>query len=84
MNQQLIEALNLAREGDWDGSHNIVQDLNSPHAAWIHAYLHRVEGDDGNAGYWYRRAGVEFPRESLAEEWQSIYRVIAGEDADEQ
>lgn len=76
---ELLHAMELARDGDWEGSHNIVQDINSPHAAWIHAYLHRVEGDDGNAGYWYRRAGVEFPNESLADEWRTIYQAISGE-----
>lgn len=48
--------------GDWDGAHAIVQDDPSPEAAWIHAHLHRVEGDLGNAAYWYRRA--ERPVES--------------------
>lgn len=78
MNEQLTKAMELARDGDWQGSHDIVEDINTTHAAWIHAYLHRVEGDDGNAGYWYRRAGVDFPQESLAEEWNTIYEAIKG------
>ena len=73
MNDALIDALNLARNGQWEAAHNIVQDLHSPGAARIHGYLHRVEGDDSNAGYWYRRAGVEFPSVSVDEEWQEIF-----------
>ncbi|MGY4333664.1 aspartyl-tRNA(Asn)/glutamyl-tRNA(Gln) amidotransferase subunit B [Bradyrhizobium sp. LB7.2] len=46
-----------AAKGDWDQAHKIVQDEGSREAAWVHAYLHRVEGDLGNAGYWYRQAG---------------------------
>jgi len=82
MSQPLIDAMELARNGDWEGAHDIVQDIESPHAAWIHGYLHRVEGDDGNAGYWYRRAGVPFPSETLDEEWQSIFAAIGGDSAD--
>ncbi len=43
--------------GEWDAAHAIVQELAGADAAWVHAWLHRVEGDLGNAGYWYRRAG---------------------------
>ena len=50
-------ALGLVAAGDWDGAHALVQDDPSPEAAWVHAHLHRVEGDLTNAGYWYRRAG---------------------------
>ena len=74
---QMIKALELARDGDWEGSHKIVQDIDSQEAAWIHAYLHRVEGDDGNAGYWYRRANVDFPECGLEEEWQHIFDAIS-------
>ena len=51
-----IQALWWAGKGDWDKAHRIVMDEHSREAAWVHAYLHRVEGDDGNAGYWYRQA----------------------------
>ena len=44
--------MDLAKAGDWDAAHDIAQDIDSPEAARIHAYLHRVEGDDGNAAYW--------------------------------
>lgn len=58
--------------GDWRASHDIVQDIETKEAAWVHAYLHRKEGDEGNASYWYSRAGKKFPRESLNEEWREI------------
>ena len=44
-------------KGDWEGAHTVAQDITSPDGSWIHAYLHRKEGDPSNAGYWYRRAG---------------------------
>jgi hypothetical protein len=59
-------------KGEWGKSHNIIQDLESTDAAWIHAYLHRKEGDDVNAEYWYKRAGRLVPTESLKEEWNSL------------
>jgi hypothetical protein len=50
------QALALLSSGDWNAAHELVQDDPSPEAAWMHAHLHRVEGDLANAGYWYRRA----------------------------
>ncbi|HVU16417.1 MAG TPA: hypothetical protein VHD32_05810 [Candidatus Didemnitutus sp.] len=60
---------------DWDGAHAEVQSDESADGAWVHAYLHRKEGDLGNARYWYARAGRPASSVSLAEEW----REIAGE-----
>jgi hypothetical protein len=60
------------RRGDWDAAHQIAQDIEDPDGAWIHAYLHRKEGDLDNAGYWYRRAKRPEPGESLENEWASI------------
>lgn len=77
MNQSLIEALSLIQDGDWDAAHDIVQDLSSPEAARIHAHLHRIEGDSGNASYWYNRAGVEFPTASIEDEWQQIFAALS-------
>jgi len=58
MNKQLLEAIDLALAGKWDAAHNIVQQHESdPTTAWIHAALHKIEGDDSNSRYWYRRAG---------------------------
>ncbi len=70
-----LSALWQEKKGNWDKAHNIVQDLEDKDAAWIHAYLHRKEGDIGNADYWYRRAGKKRPDVSLEKEWEEI--VIA-------
>lgn len=58
--------------GDWAAAHATVQDLDTPAAAWVHAYLHRREGDDSNARYWYARAGRPPCRRSLDDEWDEI------------
>jgi len=62
-------------KGDWERSHTIIQEINDPTAAWIHAYLHRKEGDIGNADYWYHRAGKIRPSMTLDQEWQAITRA---------
>ncbi len=54
---RLAEALALLQAGDWEAAHGIVQADSSTEAAWLHAHLHRVEGDLGNARYWYARSG---------------------------
>jgi hypothetical protein len=72
----LLKALWYDGKEDWEKSHNIVQDINSKDAAWIHAYLHRKEGDLGNASYWYHRAGKNLPSTSLNEEWESIVQAF--------
>jgi hypothetical protein len=59
-------------KGDWDGAHRVAQDIESSDGAWIHAYLHRKEGDASNAAYWYRRAGKPVSRVTLDEEWEEI------------
>jgi hypothetical protein len=71
-----LKALWQARKGNWDKAHNIVQDLEDKNAAWIHAYLHRKEGDVGNADYWYRRAGKKRPDVSLEKEWEEIATAL--------
>jgi hypothetical protein len=65
-----------AAKGDWDRAHKIVQDESSREAAWVHAYLHRVEGDLGNAGYWYRQAGQPTAKDSLEAEWERIATAL--------
>ncbi len=67
-----------AAKGDWDHAHKIVQDANGREAAWVHAYLHRVEGDLGNAGYWYRQAGQVAAKDSLEAEWERIAATLLG------
>jgi len=74
-----VAALWQAAKGDWDGAHRLVQDESSNDAAWVHAYLHRVEGDLGNAGYWYRRAGKPVAKGSLDEEWGAIAAALLRE-----
>ena len=73
-----LAALWWAGKGDWDAAHRIAQDEDGPDAAWIHAYLHRVEGDLGNAGYWYRRAGKPVASGSLEAEWQQMVSALMG------
>ncbi len=58
--------------GDWAKAHACAQDDPSPAGAWVHAYLHRKEGDLGNAGYWYMRAGRSLPKATLEREWEAI------------
>jgi len=59
-------------KGDWTKAHESAQQDEGPAGAWVHAYLHRKEGDVANAGYWYGRAGKAAARGSLQEEWEEI------------
>lgn len=63
-------------KGDWETAHTIIQDIEDKTAAWIHAYLHRKEGDAGNAAYWYNRAGKKMPAISLEQEWEEIASAV--------
>ncbi|MDF0705985.1 hypothetical protein [Flagellimonas okinawensis] len=63
-----LRSLWFDANGDWQASHDIAQDIHSTMGGWIHAYLHRKEGDEWNAGYWYNRANKPFPQYSLEEE----------------
>ena len=69
-------ALWHAMKNNWDRAHNIVQDINTNTASWIHAYLHRFEGDSGNANYWYNRAGKKSSTESLEIELNNIIKSV--------
>jgi hypothetical protein len=64
--------------GDWDAAHQVAQDIPDPVGAWVHAYLHRKEGDLGNAGYWYRRAGKPESKDALDVEWGQIAAALLG------
>ena len=68
----LLKALWYDGVGDWSKAHEIAQDISGPGGAHIHAYLHRKEGDQGNAQYWYNRAGKSMPGVSLEEEWARL------------
>ena len=72
----ILRALWYEGKNEWEKAHEIVQDGEDRDSAWIHAYLHRREGDSGNAGYWYRRAGKNMPACTLDQEWEQL--VIAG------
>ena len=64
------------KRGDWKQAHETVQEIDDDIAAWLHAYLHRREGDLENAGYWYLRAGKPVSSLSLDEEWQEIVEYL--------
>jgi hypothetical protein len=63
---------------DWEAAHRTAQEVEDAEGAWIHAYLHRKEGDAGNAAYWYRRAGQPVPTISLDAEWTAIAGALLG------
>ncbi len=71
--KRLMEALDIEKKGDWDRSHSIVQQYFTRDACWIHAYLHRKEGDLGNARYWYNRANKPVSNTDFDQEWQELY-----------
>jgi hypothetical protein len=73
-----LAALWWAAKGRWDEAHRLVQDEATPDAAWVHAYLHRVEGDLGNAAYWYRRAAKPVATGPLEAEWEAIAATLHG------
>jgi len=72
----LLRALWFDAKGDWNASHNLAQEIETPDGSWIHAYLHRKEGDDSNASYWYRKAGKKMPVISLEKEWEEIVTAL--------
>jgi hypothetical protein len=67
-----LRALWLDARGNWDGAHDAAQVDEGGAGDWVHAYLHRKEGDAGNAAYWYRRARKPVCKASLDEEWAAI------------
>jgi hypothetical protein len=67
-----LRALWYDAKGNWEASHDIAQEMMTDNGSWIHAYLHRKEGDRYNAGYWYREAGKEFPAIDLEEELREL------------
>lgn len=67
-----IQALWYDAKEDWHTAHSLIDSLDDKNSCWVHAYLHRKEGDINNADYWYRRAHKQRPSESLAEEWKNI------------
>lgn len=71
-----LKALWHTKAGNWEKAHDIAQDIDTPMGSWLHALLHLIEGDTGNAGYWFRRAGR--PVKSMSE-IDELWLEIAGE-----
>jgi len=74
-----LKALWLDARGDWNGAHDAAQADEGGAGDWVHAYLHRKEGDAWNAGYWYRRARKPASSASLEEEWREIVSALLSE-----
>ena len=74
----LVAALWHLEKDDWHAAHEIAQVIESREAAWVHAHLHRVEGDIWNADYWYRKAGKTRPEVSLEDERTAIVKALLG------
>ena len=71
-----LQALWYEARGDWHKAHHLAQEEGSVSGAWVHAYLHRKEGDTGNAAYWYSRAGRPSSELLFDEEWEEIARAL--------
>ena len=67
-----VEALWWDAKGDWAHAHELVNEPETPEAMAVHAYLHRKEGEEWNANYWYRRAGERYRRSKLEKEWSAL------------
>ena len=74
-----LQALWYAGQGRWQQSHEIAHEKNTPNYCWVHAYLHRQQGDQGNANYWYQRAGRKMPNVGLEQEWENIVAELLGD-----
>lgn len=70
----LLKALWYDGKNNWNASHDIAQDIHDKNGSWIHAYLHRKEGDISNARYWYSMAGKNLPQLTLKEEWTALVK----------
>jgi hypothetical protein len=72
-----LAALWWDANGQWPRAHGLVDELETTEAMAVHAYLHRKEGEQWNADYWYRRAGRTYRRPSLEEEWQALVEGLS-------
>jgi hypothetical protein len=72
----VLRAMWHAANGNWSEAHRIAQDINDRSGAWVHAHLHRAEGDLGNARYWYRQAAQDEATDSLEAEWSRIATAL--------
>lgn len=73
---QALQALWQAAKGDWHAAHALAQAQDDGIGAWVHAYLHREEGDAANAAYWYRRANRPVSQQALEKEWDEIAQAL--------
>jgi hypothetical protein len=73
-----LRALWCEARGDWDQAHLLAQNERTPEGSWVHAYLHRKEGDVGNAGYWYARARRPIAEGALETEWTAMVQELLG------
>ena len=71
-----LRALWHDARGDWESAHGVAQAIEDESGAWVHAYLHRKEGDATNAAYWYRRARKPVATDALSEEWEQIVSAL--------
>ncbi len=71
-----LTALWWAKKGDWEKAHRIVMDETGQNAAWVHAYLHRIEGDTGNATYWYAQARKPVASGDIDVEWIAMIDAL--------
>ncbi|MEX2569308.1 MAG: hypothetical protein WD431_25420 [Cyclobacteriaceae bacterium] len=71
-----LQALWLDKKGEWAKAHHLVDTLPDEDSAFLHAYLHRKEGDQSNAAYWYQRAGKKKPDVPLDKEWENMARYF--------
>jgi hypothetical protein len=80
VNEELLKAIELALSGEWNAAHKIVQQYEDGTACWIHAVLHKIEGDQDNSRYWYRRAGkLEHFSDEARGELEGIRKEVGGE-----
>ncbi len=71
-----LKSLWYDAKGDWQKAHSLIDHLTDKDSAWLHAYLHRKEGDTWNADYWYRKAGQTRPPIMLQEEWEQLVQYF--------
>ena len=77
----LLQSLWWDRKGNWDEAHELA-DIPGASAAWVHAYLHRKEGDPANAAYWYRKAGKPVSEATLQREWEQLTLALLAAQPD--
>lgn len=71
-----LQSLWYDGKGDWEKAHSLIDSMEDKTACWVHAYLHRKEGDKFNANYWYNKAGKPMPVYSFEKEWEEIIKAL--------